>query len=267
MLHKLMEEDREKATEYLSLEPEYNLFFLGDIENHGFDAPYMEVWADDTNGEYHSIILRYFGFLIVYSRENEFDTAPFMQVLAQYPNASISGKRDLMKRLAGKLEGYEYKHTYLSCLKEVKMDIDTSGIEKGNNEDAEDITDLYCDTEEFTTRNRREEAIASTKKDMEKGTGRYLMMKEDGVLAAVAASSAEYSAAAIVIGVATRKGYRRKGYATKLVTALCRELLNEGKKYICLFYNNPEAGAIYKRIGFEDIGQWMMAERGFPCGA
>ncbi len=261
MLRKLTQDDRGKAVEYLSLEPEYNLFLLGDIENHGFDTPYMDVWADDADGEYRSIILRYFSFLIVYSREDDFDTAPFLQVLAQYPDASISGKRSLMQKLAGELKDHAFKYTYLSCLKEIKLDIDTSGIEKGQTGDAEAITDLYCELPEFTTRYRREETIASTRNDIEKGTGRYLIIKENGIPVAVAASSAEYSAAAMVIGVGTRKGYRRRGYATKLVAGLCKELLAEGKKYICLFYNNPEAGAIYRRIGFEDIGFWTMAER------
>lgn len=41
------------------------------------------------------------------------------------------------------------------------------------------------------------------------------------------------------------------------MTKLCHELLAEGKM-LCLFYDNPEAGSIYKRLGFEDIGKWMM---------
>lgn len=27
---------------------------------------------------------------------------------------------------------------------------------------------------------------------------------------------------------------------------------------LCLFYDNPAAGRIYKRIGFRDIGKWCM---------
>ncbi|TKI86654.1 GNAT family N-acetyltransferase, partial [Bacillus cereus] len=27
---------------------------------------------------------------------------------------------------------------------------------------------------------------------------------------------------------------------------------------LCLFYNNPVAGRIYKRLGFKDIGMWTM---------
>ena len=38
---------------------------------------------------------------------------------------------------------------------------------------------------------------------------------------------------------------------------LCADLLSEGKT-VCLFYHNPKAGAIYKRLGFADIGMWML---------
>ena len=41
------------------------------------------------------------------------------------------------------------------------------------------------------------------------------------------------------------------------MVALCEELLGEGKE-LCLFYDNPDAGTIYKKLGFEDIGFWIM---------
>jgi hypothetical protein len=34
-------------------------------------------------------------------------------------------------------------------------------------------------------------------------------------------------------------------------------VLDEGKT-LCLFYNTPEEGRIYKRLGFKDIGMWTM---------
>lgn len=38
---------------------------------------------------------------------------------------------------------------------------------------------------------------------------------------------------------------------------LMADVLEEGKS-LCLFYDNPEAGRIYKRLGFKDIGRWTM---------
>ena len=62
---------------------------------------------------------------------------------------------------------------------------------------------------------------------------------------------------AMIVGVATDKDYRNQGLASAVMSKLCEEVLNEGKE-LCLFYDNPSAGKIYKRIGFTDIGIWSM---------
>ncbi|EQI88936.1 acetyltransferase family protein [Clostridioides difficile P2] len=59
----------------------------------------------------------------------------------------------------------------------------------------------------------------------------------------------------MIIGVGTHPKYRAKGLATKCLIKLCSELLRENK-IPCLFYDNEEAGKIYKKLGFENIGKW-----------
>ena len=63
----------------------------------------------------------------------------------------------------------------------------------------------------------------------------------------------------MIIGVATHPDpkYRRQGYATACTAALVKDLASRGKS-ACLFYENPQAGSIYKRIGFRDQGMWRM---------
>ena len=62
----------------------------------------------------------------------------------------------------------------------------------------------------------------------------------------------------MVVGVATREGYRQNGYATQVVNALCKESFDSGLSFLCLFYDNPKAGEIYRKIGFKEIGRWGM---------
>ena len=89
-------------------------------------------------------------------------------------------------------------------------------------------------------------------------TGRtYIVRDEQGVMVSSASTTAENSQSAMIVGVGTKPGYGKKGYATLCMEKLCRDLLAEGKN-ICLFYDNPAAGNIYKRLGFEDIGFWSM---------
>lgn len=66
--------------------------------------------------------------------------------------------------------------------------------------------------------------------------------------------------AAILGGVATRADWRRQGLASAVMTALCGQLLSEGKKP-CLFFENEEAGRIYSRLGFAPIGRWTLMLR------
>ena len=41
------------------------------------------------------------------------------------------------------------------------------------------------------------------------------------------------------------------------ITKMIQDFTKEGRT-LCLFYNNPAAGRIYKRLGFKDIGMWTM---------
>ena len=67
---------------------------------------------------------------------------------------------------------------------------------------------------------------------------------------------AENSKSAMIVGVATRKGYM-----SKCLSKLCNDLL-ERNKFLCLFYDNPKAGKVYHKLGFKEIGIWtMLVER------
>jgi predicted GNAT family acetyltransferase len=59
----------------------------------------------------------------------------------------------------------------------------------------------------------------------------------------------------IIALVYTPLELRNKGYATAVVSSLCRYLLNSGKTYCALFadLSNPTSNSIYQKIGFKPI--------------
>ncbi|WP_255256253.1 GNAT family N-acetyltransferase [Bacillus pseudomycoides] len=67
----------------------------------------------------------------------------------------------------------------------------------------------------------------------------------------------QYHLSAMVVGVCTHSNYRVKGYASLILQKMIQDFIKEGRT-LCLFYNNPAAGWIYKRLGFKDIGMWTM---------
>ena len=50
---------------------------------------------------------------------------------------------------------------------------------------------------------------------------------------------------------------RGRGYAAAVVSYLSLYLQQRGKLPV-LFYENPVAGRVYRRLGFEEVGRWAV---------
>ena len=61
---------------------------------------------------------------------------------------------------------------------------------------------------------------------------------------------------AMIVGVATLEPWRRQGCAAHLVSRLCQELQGQGRDLVCLFYQTPQAGRVYQRLGFVPVGRY-----------
>ncbi|MNI57803.1 FR47-like protein [compost metagenome] len=75
------------------------------------------------------------------------------------------------------------------------------------------------------------------------------------VIATASGYSAESSISAMA--VATQPAYRGQGLASQRVARLSADMLHEGRTP-CLFYNDPQAALIYRKLGYQDIGFWTM---------
>lgn len=116
------------------------------------------------------------------------------------------------------------------------------------------IIELRSSIEEFHVRSDAREILIQS---MESNTARTYYTEDHGVITSCVSTTAENSLSAMIVGVCTRKEYRQKGLATTIMQKLFQDVLDEGKT-LCLFYDNPAAGRIYKRLGFKDIGKWTM---------
>ena len=93
--------------------------------------------------------------------------------------------------------------------------------------------------------------------DFNAGTAHGYYVEIDGNLISYAQSSAENTKTAMLVSVMTHKSHRKNGFASTCIKTLCEELVSNGKS-LCLYYKNPEAGKIYKKIGFNEIGFWSI---------
>ncbi len=260
MIRKLREEDRKELMRYLLREPAYNLFIIGDVENYGFDRDFQELWGEFTSGGLSAVLLRYYSYLIISSEGGDYDISGLADIAQGLGFKMLSGKEGALRPLAEKLGLTDIRVQYLAELTtpDSLLPIGPDDVEWLTTGNYMEVLELHRNIEELNIFELNEEAFMRPVRD---GTGRTCFVRKDGRPVSVASSTAETGRMAMVVGVGTLKGYRERGYASLCVSALCRPLLLEGKS-VYLFYDNPDAGRIYRRLGFREVGAWLSARIG-----
>lgn len=272
MIRRLTEADRQPVFDFLAEESAFNLFILADIHNYGFETDFQAVWGDfDERGRLRAVMLRYFRSFIPYGR-GDFDAEGLAGIIARHAGepglggAEVAGKSEVVDRLRPYtqpvLDWSRRRSLHFAELsdagelaalrRDLPPDVRLCPMTPA---DAPVIAALYNRIEEF--RGFDDERKRELRHSLETGAARGYWLERDGRAVAAVKTAAENPYSAMIVGVATDPGCRRRGFATQLMVRLCGEVLAEGRR-LCLFYDNPEAGAIYKRLGFRDIGTWDM---------
>lgn len=270
-MQKLTNQHLSEAFAYLAPEPEFNLFAIGDLEQFGMEGENVSCYTDDSwvpgNG-FPYFLLNYRENFLLYSHDLNYDARAVGDFLAKKQPVNISGKDELIIPLLPWFQKRERKLTRLARLNQVTREqIQRAGsllaqVKRLGEEDIPAIYDLYIQIDEFAaTYRRKTKKVCCQDIRMNVTTlGRSYGIYEEGSLVSMAQTSAENKKSAMVIGVATLPDFRRKGYARASVLRLCQDCLEEGKEFLCLFYNNPAAGVIYHSIGFQDLGNYTMLQ-------
>ncbi len=259
MIRELTENDHSIVMAFLLRDPSINLFIIGDIEAFGYQASFQKLWGEFYEEDITAVLLKYFDSYIFYCRDkNLFDINGFASIMqsANQP-ITLSGRADFVEKFENlpNLTLGKKKVTYFAQCGTKKEIEHTEKIKKATIDDIDRIVVLRDSIDEFKTTDQTKNIL---KKAIESKTGRtYYLENDNQDIISTVSTTAENSQSAMIVGVCTHKDYRNKGYASKLMTSLVKDVLEE-KQYVCLFYDNPDAGKIYKKVGFEDIGLWTM---------
>ena len=260
MIRRLIETDRQKTMEFVSQKPAENVFIIGDIEGHGFHSTIQTLWGDfNVQGNLRAVLLKYDTSFIIYAPK-DFDAKGLANIVNTDSTFSyLSGMEEIVNKLTPYITKQLKKPRvlyYAKCESDELLPSIPSEItlERAQVEDAQAIISLMKAIPEFAAGNY---SVENKKVQLGKGLGRAYFIKEQGTIISCASSTAENSQSAMIVGVGTLPQYQKRGLATHCMSMICRELLVENKM-LCLFYDNPSAGVIYKRIGFVDIGKWSM---------
>jgi uncharacterized protein len=263
MIRILTELDRREVLEYLNREPAFNIFPIGDIETFGFDKDFQRLYADINEfGEYLSVFLRYKENAVFYTHLNTFNQ-DYLDIFAKDPFDFLSGKTDVLVMFEPYLKGFTRKQMHFCRAKKMLKPTTNHELhikQLSTEEDCLKLYDLISQIEEFSSFQKDKIKFVSDKlKSMAMGLT-YFIEENDKVISTVA-TTAETTTSAMVVAVATDPLYRNRGLATVLMKELMNTYLNNKKKELCLFYDNPSAGKIYLRLGFEYLGSWDMYKK------
>ncbi|MGG1326242.1 GNAT family N-acetyltransferase [Bacillus tropicus] len=259
MMRKLTKKDHEQVFAYLKEEAALNLFIIGDIEAFGYDTDFQELWGVfKENGTLKSILLRFHDSFIPYSKE-ELVTTDYETILSASKPLKLSGKSTIVERFetASSLQlGSKNEIYFCECIDADNLSSTPAQetIKLATLDDVERIMQLRSSIDEFPTAHESEKILRQA---LETNTGRTYYIEKDGAIIASASTSSENSLSAMVVGVCTHPNYRGNGFASLILQKMIQDFTKESRT-LCLFYNNPTAGRIYKRLGFKDIGMWTM---------
>ncbi|HAQ07488.1 MAG TPA: GNAT family N-acetyltransferase [Bacillus bacterium] len=259
MIRKLKEADNAIVMGFLSEEPSINLFIIGDIEAFGYETEFQDLWGQfNDNSELEAVLLRFHNSFIPYTKGENIDIPAFADIMKGYQEKIfLSGKTEIVAEfegIKGLALGKKQVTYFAECTSAEHIGETDRQIKIATKSDMDRIINLRSTIEEFAP---NPEARKMLMQAIETGTGRTYYIEEDGKMVASASTAAENSVSAMIVGVCTHNDYRRKGLATAVMQKLFQDVMSEGK-ILCLFYDNPEAGSIYKRLGFKDIGMWTM---------
>lgn len=263
MIRLLTENDRINVLKYLYKDASLNIFIIGDIEAFGFEEDFQTLYGDfDNNDNYLSVLLYYREHSIFYAHDSNFNEE-WLKIMAQHNFEHFSGRKSVMDKIQNHFPSFKVTSMYFAEAKEMNFKEEDNDYIINKVESVNDMEKLFYILESITefsiAGKEKDDFIEGKKKGLEMGVT-YFIEEEDVIISTVA-TTAETTVNAMVVAVATKESARKRGLASILMKHLINEYITNKKKYLCLFYDNPLAGNIYKRLGFKDVDQWVMLSK------
>lgn len=250
MIRKCTIQDQEMVLDYLYKDKIFNLFMIGDILGYGIDNEDVTVWIDEEEFDIKTVYMKFRNHLVISSLDNIVSQAFIDELCQTYQKLNWNGKKAVFDQIhfpdVYEKERKDCWFAYADHVEKIYLQ-NQFDIRKLDSSYAEEFWKASEDV--FHDGLTLQEVASGLQESNVKRT--YGLFK-NGELVSFASTASECEGLAMIIGVGTRKEYRRHHYASAVVAQLVKDLLNE-KKTPCLFYFNPQAARIYLKIGFQQL--------------
>jgi GNAT superfamily N-acetyltransferase len=234
------------------------------LDAHGYEGPMVRAWgafhARSGPADMAGIMLRYGNTAILADADGATAEAFVPVIDAEEGLAGVRGSGEVVRAARGLLRRYTSTGIEVSTLMRLltppRCPPETLALaRRAHPDDLDMLAELYSRAwPMYRSRANVAGKLAETRVFVveEAPAGR-----QPRRIASCALLNVEGREAGLIGGVYTLPTARGRGYAAACTAALCRDLQRDGK-YPCLFYENPTAGRVYSRLGFEQVGKWAV---------
>lgn len=239
-------------------EPEYNIFFLANLDQLMRDQSLVQYWGQSNiTGQMVAILMRYHILWYLYCQSG-ISTEAFAGIIESIgqPNIIVNDNGRDGSSLVTELKNYRVKQFFPGRLRRLfPKSIDKPEFHgmarRATPDDVERLARFYAQAPEDVRRGPE-----SIRRSI--GGGRRTFLVEvNGEIVASVLTTAELPGMAMIGGIYTPSCNSDQGYLASVLSEIVRSLVNENKK-VCVVTRDPKVDAIFERMGFEFIGLWRV---------
>ena len=231
------------------------------IDHHGMQSAAVRSWgAFNPRGEMVGLLYRLNNTMIAVDGDGSCSAIFSAAIDAQFSVAGVRGSSEVVSGIQAGLRSYtpsDWEDSYFMRLLHPPI-VAPATLALARRATSEDLIKLAALYAEAGTMYRTRSNVA-----MKLADSRVFVVEEPPLgrrparIASCALMNVEGREAGLIGGVFTLQAARGKGYAAACVAALSLDLQRDNK-LACLFYENPIAGHVYRRMGYEECGRWAV---------
>ncbi|TNK82101.1 hypothetical protein C4M98_00650 [Mycoplasmopsis pullorum] len=254
-MQKLTIKNQSELLEFLNQDYINNLFFIGDLIEFGFDDTSVKSYGFYENNKLKAAIMLFHSTLLISDPDNFISKEELIEFIKNQSVSNIITEQECAQHINELIK----KDYQIEIKQEEILVLNRPITQEGfisnfaNRDDLSLIIDGRKTIEEFKGVSAQGLKLDYLQRTYDTGFYIPFIIKEQNIVASHASVACMTPKAAMIGGVYTLKEHRKKGYASDCVLNLCKWLQNKHKTPV-LFFDNPLAGSVYKKIGFEHFG-------------
>jgi hypothetical protein len=262
VLRPLHPEDRHLLTYLCSTDPLRFLTPRLNIDHYGPNSPILHTWGafSEVTGDMCGLLFRLNNTIIAADVDGRCSAAFVRLIDGESRIAGVRGTAEVVSGIQAGLRNYRsvaWEDSYYMRLQTPPNCTETllSTARLAVPQDIEMLSAMYADAGSmYRSRANVAEKLATTTIAVVEEPP---LGKREARIVSAGMLSPDGPDAGLIGGVFTLPNVRGKGYAGAVVSLLSVHLQAQNKVPV-LFYENPVAGRVYRRLGFEEVGRWAV---------